>query len=141
VAEGIGNRDVARQLTIKENTVKNALLGIYDTRGVSNRVELVLYVLTPSSAQKRSTPPTKTEEERLALDCVDRGQVNVLGTDGTCLPRRRIDLTPCRVRPAPVHTRLRGRLFPRCVSGCAFRRAVRALLGTSLYGLSDLPRV
>jgi len=87
VAEGIGNRDVARQLTIKENTVKKALLRVYDKLGVSNRVELVLYVLTRSSLQKRSTPPAKTAAERVALDCVDRGQVNVLGTDGTCLPK------------------------------------------------------
>jgi DNA-binding NarL/FixJ family response regulator len=88
VAEGIGNRDVARQLNIKENTVKKALLRVYDKLGVSNRVELVLYVLTHSGVEKHSSPPAKTAApERVALDCVDRGQVNVLGTDGTYLPK------------------------------------------------------
>jgi len=43
VAEGIANREVAHQLGIKENTVKRALLRIYDKLGVSNRVEVVLY--------------------------------------------------------------------------------------------------
>ena len=45
VAEGIGNREVAQQLGIAENTVKKSLLRIYDKLGVSNRVELVLYAL------------------------------------------------------------------------------------------------
>lgn len=45
VAEGIGNREVAQQLGITENTVKKSLLRIYDKLGVSNRVELVLYAL------------------------------------------------------------------------------------------------
>ena len=46
VAGGIGNREVAQQLGIAENTVKKSLLRIYDKLGVSNRVELVLYALT-----------------------------------------------------------------------------------------------
>jgi DNA-binding NarL/FixJ family response regulator len=46
VAEGNGNRLIAEQLGIKENTVKKSLLRIYDKVGVSNRVELVLYALT-----------------------------------------------------------------------------------------------
>jgi DNA-binding NarL/FixJ family response regulator len=46
VAEGISNREIAEQLSIKENTVKKSLLRIYDKLGISNRVELVLYALT-----------------------------------------------------------------------------------------------
>ena len=46
VAEGAGNREIASQLGITENTVKKSLLRIYDKLGVSNRVELVLYALT-----------------------------------------------------------------------------------------------
>jgi DNA-binding CsgD family transcriptional regulator len=46
VAEGISNREIARQLAITENTVKKSLLRIYDKLGVSNRVELVLYALS-----------------------------------------------------------------------------------------------
>ena len=62
VAEGMGNREVAQRLGIKENTVKKALLRIYDKLGVSNRVELVLYALTHRGVEKAptllaSTPP------------------------------------------------------------------------------------
>lgn len=58
VTEGLNNREVARELNLKENTVKKSLLRIYDKLGVSNRVELVLYAL--SHSQERST-----EQERL----------------------------------------------------------------------------
>lgn len=46
VAEGITNREIARELNVKENTVKKSLLHIYNKLGVSNRVELVLYALS-----------------------------------------------------------------------------------------------
>jgi DNA-binding NarL/FixJ family response regulator len=58
VTEGLNNRDIARGLNLKENTVKKSLLRIYDKLGVSNRVELVLYALShcqarmPDSMQK-----------------------------------------------------------------------------------------
>jgi DNA-binding NarL/FixJ family response regulator len=69
VAEGIGNREVAQRLGIKENTVKKALLRIYDKLGVSNRVELVLYALTHRGVDKASPLPASTAPaaERLAL--------------------------------------------------------------------------
>ncbi len=72
VTEGIGNREVAQRLGIKENTVKKAVLRIYDKLGVSNRVELVLYALTHRQvdnalALAESTPPAT---ERLALGFV-----------------------------------------------------------------------
>lgn len=46
VAEGLNNREIARELSVKENTVKKSLLRIYDKVGVSNRVELVLYAIS-----------------------------------------------------------------------------------------------
>jgi len=46
VTEGLNNREIARELNLKENTVKKSLLRIYDKVGVSNRVELVLYALS-----------------------------------------------------------------------------------------------
>ena len=45
VAEGMGNREVAQNMNITENTVKKSLLRIFDKVGVSNRVELVLSAL------------------------------------------------------------------------------------------------
>jgi DNA-binding NarL/FixJ family response regulator len=50
VTEGLNNREIARKLNLKENTVKKSLLRIYDKLGVSNRVELVLYALSHSQA-------------------------------------------------------------------------------------------
>jgi DNA-binding NarL/FixJ family response regulator len=57
VAEGISNREIAEQLYIKENTVKKALLRIYDKLGVSNRVELVLYALAHRENYKSRVLP------------------------------------------------------------------------------------
>ena len=48
VADGLGNRDIARQRTLSENTVKNYMFHIFEKLGISNRVELVLYALSNS---------------------------------------------------------------------------------------------
>jgi len=64
VTEGLNNRDIARQLNLKENTVKKSLLRIYDKVGVSNRVELVLYAL--SHWQERTPEAMQVPEERTA---------------------------------------------------------------------------
>jgi DNA-binding NarL/FixJ family response regulator len=56
VAEGLGNREIAQQLTLSEHTVKNYLFRIFDKLGISNRVELVLYaVLNTGSGDPNST--------------------------------------------------------------------------------------
>jgi two-component system, NarL family, response regulator DegU len=60
VTEGLNNREIARELNLKENTVKKSLLRIYDKLGVSNRVELVLYAL--SHSQKRLPEPERQEQ-------------------------------------------------------------------------------
>jgi DNA-binding NarL/FixJ family response regulator len=54
VAEGLGKREIARQLNLSENTVKNYMFRIFDKLGISNRVELVLYAL--SSAKRAPVP-------------------------------------------------------------------------------------
>ena len=59
VTEGLNNRDIARELNLKENTIKKSLLRIYDKLGVSNRVELVLYAL---SHREDRVPEPATEE-------------------------------------------------------------------------------
>lgn len=46
VADGLSNRDVARELGLSEHTVKKYLFRIFDKIGVSTRVELVLYAVT-----------------------------------------------------------------------------------------------
>ena len=56
VADGAGNREIAKQLGIKENTVKKSLMRIYDKLGVCNRVELVLYALTHRGVEQIPAP-------------------------------------------------------------------------------------
>jgi len=45
VAEGYGNRQIAEELNLSENTIKKYLFRIFDKLGISNRVELVLYAV------------------------------------------------------------------------------------------------
>jgi len=45
VAEGLPNRDIAKQLEITEETVKRHLTNIFDKVGMSNRVELALFAI------------------------------------------------------------------------------------------------
>jgi DNA-binding NarL/FixJ family response regulator len=45
VAEGLSNRDTARELDLSEHTVKKYLFRIFDKLGISSRVELVLYAV------------------------------------------------------------------------------------------------
>lgn len=49
VAEGLTNREISRQLQVSEHTIKNHLFRIFDKLGISSRMELLLYVLTPRS--------------------------------------------------------------------------------------------
>ena len=88
VAEGIGNREVAHQLGIKENTVKKSLLRIYDKLGVSNRVELVLYALTHRGAgQAEVARPAKPKSVgTLDVPCLDLEPVSMLGENCGCIP-------------------------------------------------------
>lgn len=88
VAEGIGNREIAAQLGIKENTVKKSLLRIYDKLGVSNRVELVLYSLTHrgSGQSEAAHPPLPRTADPLGVRCLDPDQVGLLGQECGCIP-------------------------------------------------------
>ena len=45
IAEGLSNRETARELNLSEHTVKKYLFRIFDKLGVSSRVELVLYAV------------------------------------------------------------------------------------------------
>ena len=58
VADGLSNRDIARQLNLSEHTVKNYVFRVFEKLGVSNRVELVLYALSDS---RRAEMPTSSD--------------------------------------------------------------------------------
>jgi DNA-binding NarL/FixJ family response regulator len=45
VAEGLSNRDIARELNLSEHTIKKYVFRIFDKLGISSRVELVLYAV------------------------------------------------------------------------------------------------
>jgi len=48
LAEGMQNREIARELNLSEHTIKNYLFHIFDKLGVSSRVELILYAISSS---------------------------------------------------------------------------------------------
>ena len=52
VADGLSNREVARELGLSEHTVKKYLFHVFDKVGISSRVELVLYAVSHSGARQ-----------------------------------------------------------------------------------------
>lgn len=62
VAEGMQNRDIARELQLSEHTVKNYLFRIFDKLGVSSRVELVLYAVSSSKRMQISGDAERPQE-------------------------------------------------------------------------------
>jgi DNA-binding NarL/FixJ family response regulator len=50
VAEGLSNRQIARELNLSEHTIKKYLFRIFDKLGISSRVELVLYAVNHGAA-------------------------------------------------------------------------------------------
>jgi DNA-binding NarL/FixJ family response regulator len=45
VAEGMANREIARELNLSEHTIKTYLYRVFEKLGISSRVELVLYAV------------------------------------------------------------------------------------------------
>ena len=54
LAEGLQNRDIAKEFKLSEHTIKNYLFHIFDKLGVSSRVELVLYAVSNSKRMQSS---------------------------------------------------------------------------------------
>ena len=52
LAAGLTNRDIARELKISQNTVKNYLFRIFNKLGVSSRIEVVLYTASHRRADR-----------------------------------------------------------------------------------------
>jgi len=59
LAEGLQNREIAKELKLSEHTVKNYLFHIFDKLGVSSRVELVFYAV--SSTKRMQTAGVQGE--------------------------------------------------------------------------------
>jgi DNA-binding NarL/FixJ family response regulator len=52
VAEGLRNHEISSRLGLREHTVRNYVLRIFDKWGISSRVELVLYALSLPQREK-----------------------------------------------------------------------------------------
>lgn|SRR5208337_2708618 len=61
VADGLQNRDIAKELKLSEHTIKNYLFHIFEKLGVSSRVELVLYAV--SSAKSLQTGEIQSDKQ------------------------------------------------------------------------------
>jgi len=46
VADGLKNREIAQRLQVKEHSIRNYIYRIFEKLGVSNRIELTLYVFS-----------------------------------------------------------------------------------------------
>lgn len=60
LVQGWRNREIAEHLSISEQTVKNHLRAVYDKVGVSDRLELVLYVIHQRVELPASPVPIET---------------------------------------------------------------------------------
>jgi len=52
VVEGLPNGEISSKLRVSPHTVKNHLFHIYEKLGVSSRVELILYAMSPSKGSQ-----------------------------------------------------------------------------------------
>jgi len=58
IAEGMTNREIAEHLKLSVHTVKNYVFRIFDTLGVSSRVEVVLYAISQASRSQPTIEPS-----------------------------------------------------------------------------------
>jgi DNA-binding NarL/FixJ family response regulator len=59
MADGLSNREIAKEMGLSENTVKNYVYRIFNKLGVSNRVEVVMYAASqrPNVRSRYSVSP------------------------------------------------------------------------------------
>jgi two-component system nitrate/nitrite response regulator NarL len=74
VAGGFKNREIAKELGLSENTVKNYLFRIFDKLGISNRVELILYAFGNMAARVAPPGTTENDEGGILSTCRDAAQ-------------------------------------------------------------------
>jgi DNA-binding NarL/FixJ family response regulator len=66
LAEGLQNREIAKELKLSEHTVKNYLFHIFDKLGVSSRVELVLYAVSSTKKMQNASVQADNREDEPA---------------------------------------------------------------------------
>jgi DNA-binding CsgD family transcriptional regulator len=65
VADGMNNREIARELNLSEHTIKKYLNRIFEKLGISTRVELVLYAVNNSGHRQEGPPAPATRSDEL----------------------------------------------------------------------------
>jgi two-component system nitrate/nitrite response regulator NarL len=60
VVEGMRNQEIAAKLRVREHTVRNYMLRVFDKLGISSRVELVLYALSLPPSEQAVEGASKT---------------------------------------------------------------------------------
>jgi DNA-binding NarL/FixJ family response regulator len=68
VADGLTNRQIAKELQLSEHTVRNNLFRIFDKLGISTRVELALYAVNHAKYVSAEEPSLPLAERALAGD-------------------------------------------------------------------------
>lgn len=78
VAEGMQNREIARELKLSEHTIKNYLFHIFEKLGVSSRVELVLYAVSNAKIVQPSVTPSEKREQKSAIKLRTRSKSSTI---------------------------------------------------------------
>src|SRR3984957_16983951 len=73
LSDGLSNSELATVLKLSEHTIKNLLLRIYDKLGVSNRMEAVLYALTPRNPHPVQNRPSNSESAASKVRMIKTG--------------------------------------------------------------------
>jgi two-component system nitrate/nitrite response regulator NarL len=77
VAEGLRNQEISVRLRLREHTVRNYVLRIFDKWGVSSRVELVLYAISLPENEQASEAPLAdlgVDSDSLQLGIAERAR-------------------------------------------------------------------
>lgn len=78
VAEGMQNREIAKELELSEHTVRNYMFHVFEKLGVSSRVELALYAVSSTkSAQTESVQNGKPAKKSVGRVKIAGKLVNV----------------------------------------------------------------
>ncbi len=70
VTEGLTNREIADRLDLSEHTIKNYLFRIFEKLGISNRMELMLYIMNQLAPRVAKAPAA----ESLSSNGADGGE-------------------------------------------------------------------
>ncbi|MGD0158001.1 MAG: response regulator transcription factor [Terracidiphilus sp.] len=78
VAEGMQNREIAKELNLSEHTIKNYLFHIFDKLGVSSRVELVLCAVSNATGVQSSADQSDRQVKKPVGRVKIPGQVSAI---------------------------------------------------------------